>query len=150
MPIYVDLQPDPQFDESLVRYCVINFNRFAQALRFTNKRSYSDTFSLAGPWPQIVNVVVPYRCDVVVWGSLGFWGTVQGMLGYVMTWNNINLAIAWDFSFTEIGSGKTVEAVNIVRGVSKGTHQCSQRAITGGLGSDGNSRLRLEFIFYEL
>jgi hypothetical protein len=151
MPIYVDLQPDPQFDESLVRYCVINFRRFRDALTISRKRIHQETYSQVGPWPQSILVNVPFYCDVVIWGSLGFWATVPSVLiGYAMTWDNANLPVPWDMYFNEGGSGKTLEAANVVRGVTKGQHGCSQRGLTGALGSDTNSRLRLEFTFYEI
>jgi hypothetical protein len=153
MPIYVDLQPDPQFDESLVHYCKINFDRLAFALLSARKRIQSEVISVNGPWsPQLININVPYRADVIVWGSIGFWhiGPSPGLIGMGMTWNGFTLPSKWDMYFNEVQSGKTLACANIARNINKGTYQLGQSKLTGYEGSDGNSRLRLEIIYYEL
>ena len=150
MAIYIDLHPAPQFDRSLITYCVINFGRIKDGIAQAGKRTYTNCGSTVGPWPANISMDVPFKSDVTIWSQVTFWGTVVAFLATGFRLDGNFAAPYFEMFFNEVGSHKALSATQVIRNVAAGTHTGGIAAITGGIGSDGNDRWRYHYTCYEL
>lgn len=150
MPIYVDLHPAPQFDRSLVTYCSINFGRLRDGVAQAGKRTYTDCYAVAGPWPVDISFQVPFKCDMTIWSQVTYWGSVTGFLAVGFKWDGNFIAPFFEMYFNEPNSHKALSATQVIRGVNAGPHTGGIWPYTGGIQSDGADRWNMHYTYYEL
>jgi len=148
--IYVDLHPAPQFDRSLVTYCVINFGRLKDGIAQAGKRVETGTHSVAGPWPVDIAFFVPFKCDMTIWSQVTFWGSAIGLLAVGFKWNGNFVSPLFDMYFNEANSHKALSSTQVIRGLGPGQYTGGIWPFTGGIMSDGSDRWRMHYTFYEL
>lgn len=151
MAIYLDLHPAPQFDKSIVTYCVVNFGRIRDALQLMSKRVAYESYSIPGPWPASVGVTVPFpKADVQIWAEVTYWSNAVAFIAMGLTWDGVTQGPLLEQYFNETGSHKAMDTTIVVRNVSGGVHTLGIVAVTGGVLSDGTDRLRQHYTYYEL
>jgi hypothetical protein len=152
MALYLDLQPAPQFDSSLVTYAVVNFQRIKSALLRANTRVTFQNFILFGPWGPPVNqsFTVPYKSDIYIWSEATAWVGSPGFHGIYIDFDGGPMFLSMDQYWNETGSHKAMSVVNIMRNIQPGSHYVTIRYGDGLMSSDGNDRCRLGITFYEV
>jgi hypothetical protein len=155
VPIYIDLQPAPQFDRSLVTYAVVNFNRVKDALARTGGRSSSINFSIVGPWggaPSNQIITCPFRCNVVIQASLSYIPTIQAFLAAQMIWDGVGTGSLFEnfFHAQFVNMHMMMWASTVINNQAAGAHGLNLVYITGGITSNSDSRFRGSITFTEV
>lgn len=155
MPIYIDLQPAPQFDRSLVTYAVVNFNRIKDALTHTGGRIQTITFSIVGPWggePSNQIVTVPFRANVAIDAELSFVPTIQAFLAARMTWDGGGVGPFFENYFHPefVGRHMLMWSTAVMNNQTAGPHGLNIYYVTGGITSNVDSRFRGRITFMEV
>jgi hypothetical protein len=150
MPLYLDLIPSPQFDESLVTYCVVNFQRIKETLLRANLQVAFDNFILFGGWPKSQAFNVPFKSDVWIWSEATAWVTSAGFHGIYIDFDGGPMYLSMDQFWNEASSHKALSVVNVMRGVAAGSHYVTIRHGDGAVTSDAGDRCRLGITYYEV
>ena|SRR5215203_2161387 len=154
MSLYLDLQPAPQFDESLVTYCVVNFQRIKETLNRANTRVTFDNFILFGPWPKSQSFNVPYKSNLHIWSEATAFLPAPpygpGFGGIYIDFDGGPMYLSMDQYWNETNSHKAMSVVNEMVNIMPGTHYVTIRHNNSGLTSDVNDRCRLAITYYEV
>ena len=154
MSLYLDLQPAPQFDESLVTYCVVNFQRIKETLNRANTRVTFDNFILFGPWPKSQSFNVPYRANLHIWSEGTFFlpspPYAPSFIGLYIDFDGGPMYLSMDQFFNETNSHKACSVVNEMVNIPPGNHYVTVRPGQAAVASDTMDRCRLAITYYEV
>lgn len=150
MPLYLDLQPSPQFDSSLVTYCVVNFQRIKDLLRRANLRVSFEVFNIYGGWPKSQSFNVPYKADVWIWSEATAYTTAGGFHGIYIDFDGGPMFLSMDQYWNEAFTHKAISVTNVMRGISAGTHYVTIRHGDGVVASNEGDVCRLGLTYYEV
>jgi len=150
MAVNIDLKAPPAFDKSIVPVMSLNFSRIRDAFLHASTQVSFITGGSTGPWPVTANILVPYKCDIIVWSSITYWSSVAGaFIAMNLNWDGGNIGFLEQY-FNEANSHKQLSGVFEVRGVNPGNHTLQPAAATGGVQSDANDRWRYGLLFLEV
>lgn len=142
MAIGLILNPPPAFDKSIVPAFQTNFNRIRDAfLSASMQTSFKNGYE-AGPWSKTINILVPYRCDIMLTTEITNYAVAVGFGGTIMYWDGNPLPIHADMYWNQTGVHASCFCVNEIRRVEAGTHSLTQLYSAAILTSDTNDRLR--------
>jgi hypothetical protein len=151
MAIYLDLLPAPQFDRSLVTYCVTNFNTIKNAfMRMQSTISGFVTWR-QGPWPRDVIVEISSPATVTVWCETTCFVTIAGGHSLLYYWNGVQLPQIGSLYFNEPNTHKKITSYNIIRNQASGVHTFRiAHAHDPDMASDTFDRARLSIMAYDI
>lgn len=148
--IYIDLLPSPQFDRSLVAYCIGNFNKIKNVMGRVQGRIWGYNNWMQGPWSKGLTFHVALRCDLTIWCEATAYTNTVGWHGFIFYFDGPEMSIWANQYWNEANSHKKLSAMNIARDVLPGNHTFTVgTAHDPQLLSDGGDRARIAIMFYE-